>query len=223
MQSDDVVCPECGSFDECEHDMDADDDGSIEQRKKGRDGGSSETPAVEMVTISHLDGPGEVFNTYGPSLSTAKLRAKYGFSVEANPWDRVEVQGGWIDADGRLSSDLWRHLGGTDELEAALDALEEREMDTSVRMEVLDMAGKVVRLCQARLAEMERPDLTTLELMELRDVSYFSIGEKCGADRLYGDIRRASLRRRDGPWTRPSDRGCCWMLAGENGPCTPRC
>jgi hypothetical protein len=228
MQSDDLVCPECGSLNECEHDAidDFDEQDSIgNQRKKRRDLETNETPSVEMVTTRPVPGPGEVYNTYGPGLSNAKLWIKYGFSVEANPWDRVEVEGGWIDADGKLSDDLWRRLGGTERLEAALSALERGEddqVDPLVRAEVVEMAAKVDRLCKAKLDEMERPDLTTLELIELRDVSCIPLALLRLLIASLTHPRRASVALRSRRWTQQSGSVFFSTRAEGNGPCTQR-
>lgn len=109
LASENWVCAECGSFEECLHD-----ESSSGWRKeqvgkgsaRGFDGtetlkeeiqlhssvnpttvASSADSNCEMITVTSITAGQEIFNTYGPGLSNAKLIASYGFALEANPHD----------------------------------------------------------------------------------------------------------------------------------------
>ena len=92
MQSDDAVCPICGSLDECEHDIDT---GHSSHRLSNLKTASEAHRMLEMVTLEPLDlsqssHPLEIFNTYGGwHLDNATLLKRYGFAVQANPHDRI--------------------------------------------------------------------------------------------------------------------------------------
>lgn len=99
LQSDDVVCPACGSRRECEHDevrqnLDHQCYSStivVGPAKAASNEHLSETgdnDSVEMVATSPVTAGEEVCNTYG-KLDNAALLANYGFRLDANEDDKV--------------------------------------------------------------------------------------------------------------------------------------
>lgn len=95
LQTDDIVCPICGSYLNCRHDEESDAGGSISSKpeqagRSGTNATSSDVESVEMVclTPSLVEGTKEVFNTYG-NLSNAFLLTNYGFSLEGNSQDKL--------------------------------------------------------------------------------------------------------------------------------------
>jgi hypothetical protein len=81
LESEHWVCPECGALDACEHD-DAEESDAPTSRQLVED------DSCEMVTVQGISAGQEVFNTYG-ELSNAQLLAFYGFTLEANKYDRI--------------------------------------------------------------------------------------------------------------------------------------
>ncbi|KAK9894159.1 SET domain-containing protein [Cystobasidium minutum MCA 4210] len=103
LQSDDIVCPTCGSRSECEHDhapakpsgsamieMGPSMSGLVQSTASIQlgDADPSEVDAVEMVATTSIEAEEEVFNTYG-KLDNAALLVNYGFMLEANEDDKV--------------------------------------------------------------------------------------------------------------------------------------
>ena len=80
MQTDDLVCPDCGRLDECEHDDLGEGGERVTTSKPGR---------IEMIALRAIVGGGEVFNTYGGGLPNADLLRRSGFALDANPHDVV--------------------------------------------------------------------------------------------------------------------------------------
>ncbi|GAA5909335.1 hypothetical protein JCM6882_000955 [Rhodosporidiobolus microsporus] len=118
--SDSWVCGECGAVGECEHDQDG---SSIDAEALGGRGGSSEREkddedTCDLVSLLPISAGSEALNHYGPCLSNAKLVAEYGFMLEANEWDGVELEVGdvWeVVADegqtrGEAVEERWRRL-----------------------------------------------------------------------------------------------------------------
>ena len=98
LQSDDIVCPLCGSLDACQHDSSKDD------RPRERVSQDAQRPCdaaqhVEMVLTAPVQAGQQVYNTYG-RLSNAKLLANYGFMLDANDDDKVC----WFSARGAMLS-----------------------------------------------------------------------------------------------------------------------
>lgn len=88
FESEDRVCPECGSFDVCAHDLDGGGKFGALGRRTDVDDAHEEDDAVDLVSDLTIAAGVEVFNTYGP-LSNARLLAEYGFTLDANPNDRL--------------------------------------------------------------------------------------------------------------------------------------
>jgi hypothetical protein len=92
LQSDDIVCPSCGSFEECPHDSEG---ASSQQspkasRTKFTQKATTDDNTVEIIATEVIaDDAGEVYNTYGARLSNAQLLVNYGFSIDSNEDDRV--------------------------------------------------------------------------------------------------------------------------------------
>ncbi|KAG6910441.1 hypothetical protein DXG01_010796 [Tephrocybe rancida] len=87
------VCSQCGSLDECPHDVD---DGieRLASPAKQRDATHSATwkgfdPYYEMVSNSDIPPGEEIFNTYGETLSNSQLFVQYGFTLDINDNDRI--------------------------------------------------------------------------------------------------------------------------------------
>lgn len=91
--SDPWVCPECGSFDQCEHD-------ELSATGKPAGQGQCDSPSppkedgdedsCELVSVRTIRAGQEVMNTYGGrELSNARLLAYYGFALPGNKHDRV--------------------------------------------------------------------------------------------------------------------------------------
>lgn len=101
FQSETVVCPSCGSFDECVH------DGSIKAEGKGRE---AEDYDCHIVSNSPIDA-GEVFNTYGPAMSNTKLATFYGFiQDDTNEFDRCFFSLDEIIVGKGVDLGLWRQI-----------------------------------------------------------------------------------------------------------------
>lgn len=111
LQSEDIVCPSCGSRTECEHDA-AEAVEVIQPTTKPsqhRDLLQStsrlslqhvddlDADAVEMIATTNIDKGEEVYNTYG-KLDNAALLANYGFMLEANEDDKVR----WFSVESVL-------------------------------------------------------------------------------------------------------------------------
>ncbi|PBK94934.1 SET domain-containing protein [Armillaria gallica] len=77
LESEYDVCPECGSLNECAHDDDP------------SPGSEDLEDHFEMVSNMHIPSHGEVFNTYGETLSNAQLLLRYGFILDVNENDQV--------------------------------------------------------------------------------------------------------------------------------------
>ncbi|KAK0219922.1 hypothetical protein IW262DRAFT_1482556 [Armillaria fumosa] len=77
LESEYDVCPECGSLKECIHDDDP------------SPGSEDLEDHFEMVSNMHIPSHGEVFNTYGETLSNAQLLLRYGFILDVNDNDQV--------------------------------------------------------------------------------------------------------------------------------------
>jgi len=102
LQSDDIVCPLCGAFDECPHDDDTSAKVSTSQASSAHgpqvkavtaaSSRSSIAPDdrahVEMLALRPVRAGEEVSNTYG-TLDNARLLASYGFVLSSNDDDRV--------------------------------------------------------------------------------------------------------------------------------------
>lgn len=82
-QSEFFVCPECGSFRECEHD--SDDDGHRIRSSQWMDG--THDLYYEMVSNAEIQPNEEIFNTYGEGLCNAQLLVQYGFILDPNDND----------------------------------------------------------------------------------------------------------------------------------------
>lgn len=111
LQSEDIVCPSCGSRTECEHDA-AEAVEIIQPTRKPsqhRDllqststlslqyADDLDADAVEMIATTSIDKGEEVYNTYG-RLDNAALLANYGFTLEANEDDKVR----WFSVESVL-------------------------------------------------------------------------------------------------------------------------
>jgi SET domain-containing protein 6 len=83
-QSEFYVCPECGSFRECEHDYD-DDHHDYSRFTQWTEG--AHDLYYEMVSNAEIQPHEEVFNTYGEGLSNARLLVQYGFILDPNDND----------------------------------------------------------------------------------------------------------------------------------------
>lgn len=87
LQSDDIVCSTCGSFETCPHDsMEAGrtaDCATVDRQIR-----CDSAQLVEMVLTASVRAGQQVYNTYG-RLSNAKLLANYGFMLDANDDDKV--------------------------------------------------------------------------------------------------------------------------------------
>ncbi|GAA95514.1 uncharacterized protein L969DRAFT_15435 [Mixia osmundae IAM 14324] len=81
MQSDHIVCLQCGALFECEHDELPTDPDVISQ--------DHATDTVDMIATSPIAAGQEIFNSYAPRLSNAQLYVGYGFTLDINPHDRV--------------------------------------------------------------------------------------------------------------------------------------
>ena len=88
----------CGSFEECVHDNESDrtvdakdleNTQALTRTKFTEKAANSESNTVEIVCTSSISEGEEVYNTYGPRLSNAQLLVNYGFSIDANEYDRV--------------------------------------------------------------------------------------------------------------------------------------
>ncbi|KAG7448678.1 SET domain-containing protein [Guyanagaster necrorhizus] len=77
LESEYDVCPECGSLKECPHD----DEPSLAPENL--------EDHFEMVSNTLIPSHGEVFNTYGETLSNAQLLLRYGFILDVNDNDQV--------------------------------------------------------------------------------------------------------------------------------------
>ncbi|KAK0454087.1 SET domain-containing protein [Desarmillaria tabescens] len=77
LESEYDVCPECGSLKECAHD------------DEPSPGSEDLEDHFEMVSNTHIPAHGEVFNTYGETLSNAQLLLRYGFILDVNDNDQV--------------------------------------------------------------------------------------------------------------------------------------
>ncbi|RXW22374.1 hypothetical protein EST38_g3487 [Candolleomyces aberdarensis] len=85
LESEYDVCPECGSVDECPHDV------SEEDRQQQRTERKLDAidPGYEMVANAPIPPLSEVYNTYGETLSNAELLCQHGFVLEANGNDTL--------------------------------------------------------------------------------------------------------------------------------------
>lgn len=106
LASDDFVCAECGSLEECEHDAEdgvarvvPGDSAALHWTAGG--GAVEVEETCEMVAARDIEAGEEVLNTYG-ELGNAGLLAYYGFMLEANELDRISIDA----ADLELSD--WR-------------------------------------------------------------------------------------------------------------------
>ncbi|KAL4062471.1 hypothetical protein J3A83DRAFT_1819704 [Scleroderma citrinum] len=94
LQSDYDVCVECGSFAQCEHDREGEDQAmSRTSPLSQRDPGATnrdEVDYLEMRTVRPVPPHSEVFNTYG-SLSNAALLTRYGFMLPENEFDTIRM------------------------------------------------------------------------------------------------------------------------------------
>ncbi|KAF5322082.1 hypothetical protein D9619_002102 [Psilocybe cf. subviscida] len=120
LESDYDVCPECGSLDECSHDLD-----TMPSEKASLCGDEVEILShyrdqhLEMVSNLAIPPGTEIFNTYGEHLGNAQLLNQYGFILDVNHNDRLK----WtlqqiIDTIGLLDV----HVGiGSDSNTAAND------------------------------------------------------------------------------------------------------
>jgi hypothetical protein len=81
IESEAIVCPECGSPAQCEHD-------SIPRSTTAAPAATNniEMRAKHGICQRELEIPREVCNTYG-ALSNSSLLSNYGFLLEANPHD----------------------------------------------------------------------------------------------------------------------------------------
>ncbi|TEB38118.1 SET domain-containing protein [Coprinellus micaceus] len=88
LESDYNVCPECGSLDECSHDREGGDH-ATEVTTASLATSGHVYDCYEMVTNTAIPPFGEVYNTYGETLSNAELLCQYGFVLEANENDAL--------------------------------------------------------------------------------------------------------------------------------------
>jgi hypothetical protein len=113
LQSDDIVCPACGTRQECEHDNDplelsqsirhtssviSSQEDVCSYALKAPDRLTEYTDSVEMVSTHRISHGEEVFNTYG-KLDNASLLVNYGFMLEVNEDDKVR----WFSASDALA------------------------------------------------------------------------------------------------------------------------
>jgi hypothetical protein len=84
LQSDFYVCPECGSFGECEHDG-----GQRGNPLKSVEENTDHDLYYEVLCNTEIPPHVEVFNTYGDKLSNAELLMQYGFILDPNDNDKV--------------------------------------------------------------------------------------------------------------------------------------
>lgn len=99
LQSEDIVCPTCGSRTECEHD-DANEkqsgdvssghgqSGTVHSKGDLRSSDIKDINAIEMVATGSVMAGEEVYNTYG-KLDNVSLLVNYGFALDANEDDKV--------------------------------------------------------------------------------------------------------------------------------------
>lgn len=167
LQSDDIVCPVCGAFDECPHDSDVPE--RQDKLQKGntslaadettrvlRADGLNEHDAVEMVALRPVPSGEEVFNTYG-ELSNAQLLTRYGFMLDSNDNDGVcwfsvrDIcqQAGLPVKDAQTLEETWRRLllsvtihPGDDRI-AHIDTEIELERSDIPRLAYIDADGSV--------------------------------------------------------------------------------
>ncbi|KAK4052856.1 hypothetical protein OIO90_004132 [Microbotryomycetes sp. JL221] len=94
LETDQWVCPHCGSLEECPHDGNG-----TEPQQSQFDHNEPATDDCLMVTTRDVDGGREVFNSYG-QLSNAQLVVQYGFCIDGNDADVITLDPDW----------LWRQL-----------------------------------------------------------------------------------------------------------------
>ena len=118
LESHEWVCAVCGHWDWCEHERDElggdavgargpkDAQTQLAPMSNGRE---DEDGRIELVAHALVERGEEVFNTYGATLSNARLLIEYGFISEANPWDLSsftpdEVLASPVDLDSSTAS-----------------------------------------------------------------------------------------------------------------------
>lgn len=87
IQSDYLVCPECGSLGECTHDWDELHASNLSLRL---DHHLEHDTCYEMISNTGIPPNVEVFNTYGETLTNSQLLNQYGFVLDVNEHDRLE-------------------------------------------------------------------------------------------------------------------------------------
>ncbi|KAI5480827.1 SET domain containing protein [Pseudohyphozyma bogoriensis] len=108
FESDDFVCPICGSFAQCVHDDDAADSAHSRRDLQPPVAGEGDD-AVDLRSDLPIEEGDIVYNTYGATLSNAKLATEYGFALEANSNDTIEFT--LADIESSLSLPVGTKLG----------------------------------------------------------------------------------------------------------------
>ena len=97
-QSDYNVCPECGSLQECPHDVEdgPQDGGRLASKPKENTLVDNHDIFYDMVSNAGIPPGSEIYNTYGEELTNAQLLAQYGFILDVNDNDRLSWTSGEI-------------------------------------------------------------------------------------------------------------------------------
>ncbi|KAH8825243.1 hypothetical protein DL96DRAFT_172876 [Flagelloscypha sp. PMI_526] len=108
LESDYIVCPECGRLSDCPHDT-----------VSSQENSETEDDDLEMTTGLTVDPFEEVFNTYGTGLKNADLLLLYGFVLEANDNDVVTIDPEEVWESFTNSNPLQKRFGSMDEVSHA--------------------------------------------------------------------------------------------------------
>ncbi|PPQ67954.1 hypothetical protein CVT26_005834 [Gymnopilus dilepis] len=98
LESDYNVCPECGSLQECPHDVEdgSQDGGRLASKPKENTLVDNHDIFYDMVSNIGIPPDSEIYNTYGEDLTNAQLLGQYGFILDVNDYDRLSWTSGEI-------------------------------------------------------------------------------------------------------------------------------
>lgn len=104
----------CGSFSQCAHDDDKDEDIPAESDAgdltRGTAAAANNDPdTCDMVSNRAIEPRCQIYNTYGESLTNAQLLARYGFALDGNDNDVVSWELSELETPQNMDRDffLW--------------------------------------------------------------------------------------------------------------------